>query len=120
MLLPSLSSMPDFMVAARMLLSSSWVKTASNCWAACLTAALGSLAAALRRVSSERASVARPEGLSKGSGRAIIAMSNHLDFRVERACGLDGLQNSEQVLRCRAEGIQGLHDVGELGSLGQL
>jgi hypothetical protein len=47
-------------------------------------------------------------------------MSDHLELGVQRARALHGLQDGEQVLRRRAERVQGLDHVGQLGAGGQL
>src|SRR5450830_1229355 len=105
----ALSSMPDFMVASRMLLSISRMNSDSNCLAASWIAAGSFCPAWSLRLSSDLESVA---SWLLASGESAI--SDHLQLRVQGPCGLDGLQNGQQVLRGGTQRVQGAHHIGQL------
>src|SRR6185295_10768164 len=141
-LVPSLSSIPELSVASRMLFINCCMKSASNCFAVSRMAAFGSRAAALRSSAIESAPLAVPASDESGGvdaavmrpprlrhsplhcpqrgrshpGTARRCPSDHLELGHQRAGGLHRLQDREQVLRRRAERVERLDHVGELGA----
>ena len=99
--LPGLSSIPDFMVASRMLLISSRIKSDSNCLAVSrMVAGVARLASALSAPKDLASAIS-----SWGDDIELLLliepkpMSDHLQLGVQRAGRLDGLQNCQQILR---------------------
>ena len=109
---PSLSIRPDFMVASRMLLSSSRMNSDSNCLAASLTAFGSLVPAASLSASSDRASAASALPLLAGS--ELDDMEDMDEMVMHRL-----LPETPRNRPCRAAGVAPCRGVGAATRSGQ-